>query len=289
MKNKWRILKILVTVILLGFLLSFSLKRFSNKKITEDSVAVNLNIGTTPVYFVDEKVIKTIVNKENPSHRVGDINIPELEKKLNAIPAVDSANVYLNLNGKLNLDITQRVPVFRLTRKGETFYVDQRGIEFPVSKNYSHPCMLIKGNVQKEEYPKVIDLVHTIEKEPFSNKYFIGIVKDGNNYNLLTTEGLYKVELGDLNNIDFKLKGFKAFVEKFVQYQDPAKYSKISIKYDNQIVTTLNPHYAGNDSILTASSKELENAPSIKRQRAIAEATQRSREEKKENTQKKSN
>ena len=291
MKNKWRILKILVTVILLGFLLSFSLKRFSNKMITENNVAVNLNSGNTPVYFVDEKVIKDIVAKQNPSHTVGNLDIPKLEKRLNAIPAVDSANVYLNLNGKLNLDITQRVPVFRLTKKGETFYVDERGIEFPVSKNYSHPCMLISGNVAKEEYPDVIQLVRTIEMDPFSKKYFIGVVKDGSNYNLLSTDGNYKVEIGDLDNIEFKLKGFKAFVEKFVQYQDPAKYSKISVKYDNQIVTTLNPRFQGNDSILAASSKELANAPSVKRQKAIAEATQRNNAEnkKKENTQKKNN
>ena len=54
------------------------------------------------VYFVDEKDIRAIVEKENPSGRVGDLDIPELEKKINALPAVDSANVYLNLNGKLN-------------------------------------------------------------------------------------------------------------------------------------------------------------------------------------------
>jgi cell division protein FtsQ len=41
---------------------------------------------------------------------VGDVDIPSLEKKLNELPAVDSANVYLNLNGKLNVDIKQRVP-----------------------------------------------------------------------------------------------------------------------------------------------------------------------------------
>jgi cell division protein FtsQ len=57
----------------------------------------------------------------------------------------------LNLNGKLNLDIKQRVPVFRLNKEGRDFYVDEKGIEFPISKTYSHPCMLVTGNV-KDEY-----------------------------------------------------------------------------------------------------------------------------------------
>ena len=57
---------------------------------------------------------------------MGDVDILSLEKKLNELPAVDSANVYLNLNGKLNVDIKQRVPVFRLNNGGKGFYVDKR-------------------------------------------------------------------------------------------------------------------------------------------------------------------
>lgn len=259
MKNKYRILKIAVTLILLGFLLSFSLKKFSGQKITDNKISVKMS-DKTPVYFIDEKDIREIVKKENPSGKVGDLNIPALEKKINALPAVDSANVYLNLNGKLNLDIKQRVPVFRLNKNGRDFYVDEKGIEFPISKTYSHPCMLVTGNVQKDEYQKLAELVEKIDKDDFSKKYFIGISKDNGDYNLLTSEGNYKVEIGDLDNIEFKVKGFKTFVEKYLVYQDPEKYNMISVKYQNQIVTTLNPYFKENDSILRVRNKELAKA-----------------------------
>lgn len=262
MKNKYRILKIIITVIILGFLLSFSLKRFSGQKITDHKISVKMS-ETTPVYFIDEKDIKAIVKKENPSGKVGDLNIPALEKKINALPAVDSANVYLNLNGKLNLDIKQRVPAFRLNKDGKDFYVDEKGIEFPISKTYSHPSMLVTGNVKPEEYKKLAELVEKIDKDDFSKKYFIGISKDKDNYNLLTSEGNYKVEIGDLDHIEFKVKGFKAFVEKYLVYQDPQKYNMISVKYQNQIVTTLNPRFKENDSILNAGRKELAKVPVI--------------------------
>lgn len=259
MKNKYRILKIAVTVIILGFLLSFSLKKFSGQKITDNKISVKMN-EETPVYFIDEKDIREIVKKENPSGKVGDLNIPALEKKINALPAVDSANIYLNLNGKLNLDIKQRVPVFRLNKNGRDFYVDEKGIEFPISKTYSHPCMLVTGDVQKDEYRKLAELVEKIDKDDFSKKYFIGISKDNDDYNLLTSEGNYKVEIGDLDNIEFKVKGFKTFVEKYLVYQDPEKYRMVSVKYQNQIVTTLNPYFKENDSILNATNKELAKA-----------------------------
>ncbi|WP_042720306.1 cell division protein FtsQ/DivIB [Flavobacterium sp. B17] len=259
MKNKYRILKIAVTVILLGFLLSFSLKKFSGQKITDNKISVKMS-EKTPVYFIDEKDIREIVKKENPSGKVGDLNIPALEKKINALPAVDSANVYLNLNGKLNLDIKQRVPVFRLNKNGRDFYVDEKGVEFPISKTYSHPCMLVTGDVQKDEYKKLAELVEKIDKDDFSKKYFIGISKDNGDYNLLTSEGNYKVEIGDLDNIEFKVKGFRTFVEKYLVYQDPEKYNMVSVKYQNQIVTTLNPYFKENDSILNVRNKELAKA-----------------------------
>ena len=49
---------------------------------------------------------------------------------------VDSANVYLKLNGQLNLDISQRIPIFRLSKKDKSFYVDEKGVEFPDDYSY---------------------------------------------------------------------------------------------------------------------------------------------------------
>ncbi|SHK12356.1 cell division protein FtsQ/DivIB [Epilithonimonas mollis] len=254
MKNKWRILKILVTVILFGFLLSFSLKRFNNAKM--ENVSINMNQTKTPVYFVDEKDIKELVKQYNPTKKIGDVKIPELEKKINQIPFVDSANVYMNLNGNLNVDIRQRVPVFRLNKNGRDFYVDEKGVEFPISRNFSYPCMLVMGDVQVSEYQELGKLIEKIDKDDFSKKYFIGITKEKGSYNLLTSDGNYKVEIGDLDNIEFKVRGFKTFVEKYLVDQNPQKYKKISLKYENQIVTTLNPYFKENDSILR-------NAPKI--------------------------
>ncbi len=268
MKNKFRILKILITVILFGFLLSFSLKRFNDK--STEKVSVNLTKTSNPVYFIDEKEVKEIVNRMNPTSKIGDLDIPQLEKKLNQIPSVDSANVYLNLNGNLNLDIKQKVPAFRLNKDGRDFYVDHKGNEFPTSKNYSFPCMLVTGDVPQSDYKNLAKLVDKIDRDDFSKKYFIGISKGKESYNLLTSEGNYKVEIGDLDRIDFKVKGFKTFVEKYLINQPSEKYTKISVKYDNQIVTTLNPAFEENDSIINIGFKELQKLPILAHKKEAA-------------------
>lgn len=278
MKNKWRILKILTTVAIFGFLLSFSLKRFNQGPMKNVTIRLIESKGKEEVYFIDEKKVKDFIINENPSNRIGALDIPSLEKEVNRFPSVDSANVYLNLNGSLNIDIVQKVPAFRLSRGDENFYVDYKGTEFPISKYYSHPTMLVMGDVKRNEYLDLVNLVDIISKDAFNKKYFIGIKKVKNSYSLLTSEGNFELEIGDLDNIEFKIKGFKTFAEKFLVYQSPQKYSKISVRFDNQIVTTLNPNFKENDSIISVRMKEYEKAPEIQRKKALANANQRNKE-----------
>jgi hypothetical protein len=42
--------------------------------------------------------------------------------------------------------------------------VDEKGVEFPISRTYSHPCMLVTGNVQPDEYEKLAELVEKLTK-----------------------------------------------------------------------------------------------------------------------------
>lgn len=277
MKNKWRFLKIIVTVILFGFLLSFSLKRFSEKPVRKVSVKLLERPGENKVYFIDEKNVVNYIRSATPTGKIGDVDIPALEKKVRSFPSVDSGNVYLNLNGDLNVDIKQKIPVFRLRKKNSDFYVDAKGNEFPLSKIYSHPCMLVTGDVERKEYVDLARLVQKINEDRFSRTYFIGISKEEGSYHLLTSEGHYKVEIGNLKNIDFKVKGFKTFVEKYLVYQNPLKYKKISVRYDNQIVTTLNPAFKESDSIIKEQEQDLSNAPELERLRALERAAIRNR------------
>ncbi len=191
------------------------------------------------VYFVDEKDLENIIKKHNPDLKTGNLDIPLLEREVSKMNAVDSANIYLNLNGTLHLDIQQKIPVFRLTNGKKVCYVDEKGQEFNLSKKYSFPCMLVSGKIDKQEYLPIIEWIKAVEKDDFCKKYFIGISKKKNDYYLLTNDGHFKVEIGSLEDRDFKILGFKTFAKKYLAFQDQKKYKKISLKYKNQIITTL--------------------------------------------------
>ncbi|MDL1913908.1 MAG: cell division protein FtsQ [Bergeyella sp.] len=244
MRNKYRILKILFTVMLLGVLLSFSLDRFSSKILTEKDIKVHfLENEGKKVYFLKEGKIREMVYSSNPDKKIGTLNVSAIEKKLESYPEVDSANVFLNLKGELFLEIAQKIPVFRLKHGNHEVYVDTHGKEFPLSKNYSCPCMLVSGKIPTTEYENLVHLVDKINRDAFYRSYFIGIIKKNKDYFLIASKNPYKIEFGDLENIDTKLRGFKTFVERYLAFQNPKKYKKISVKYRNQIVATQNPNF----------------------------------------------
>lgn len=259
MKNKYRLLKVFVTIVILVFLLSFSLKRFNEKPV--DDIDVKLLQGDQPVYFMDEGRIKKTLMKDLPENKMRNVNIPQMEKKISSSPYVDSANVYMTLAGNIHVDIRQRIPAFRLERGDKVLYVDREGTEFPLSKYFAPVTMLVTGPVAPSEYKDLIHLISLIQEDSFLNKMIIGIRKTNRDYSLLTQTGDFDIEIGNLEKPDLKLQGLKEFINKYLVYQQPDKYKKISVKFDNQIVTTLKGKYR--DSIMRGvKPAELPKAPS---------------------------
>jgi len=235
MKNKYIILKILLIILSLGFLLWFSLNRFWNQ---EPKLKIRF-ADETPIFFINNSTIHNIVTKINPSNKIKNINIGELEKTLMNLPSVKYTNVYLESNGTLNIEVKQKVPIIRINNSGNQYYLDDSGNKFPLSKEYSHSCMLVSGNIHEEDYIKLIILVKKINASNFYRNYFIGINKYNDDYILFTNEGYFKVQFGDLENIDLKLIKLKIFIEKHLNNKNYKKYKQISVKYNNQIVATL--------------------------------------------------
>jgi cell division protein FtsQ len=237
MKNKYRILKIALVLGLLGFLLAFSLDRFAHQKIKQVHIAFKQK---QLVYFVNEYDVKADLKKINPNKIIGQMEVPLLEKQLNKNHWVDSANVYLQLNGDLHIDVYQKMPILRLKRAKKDLYLDEQGKSFPVSDVFTQNCLMVEGKIKPEEYPDLIALAKNLAQDAFMKHYVVGISKTAtNHYELLTNGGAFKIELGPLEHQDLKLKGFKSFVEKILVHQDQSLYEKISLRYENQIVTTL--------------------------------------------------
>src|ERR1700749_3628688 len=80
-------------------------------------------------YFIDKQEVDRILlinNKPLIGRKMEEINIHELETKLKSNPFIEFAKVYTNMDGIINVEISQRQPILRIiNRIDQDFYVDQ--------------------------------------------------------------------------------------------------------------------------------------------------------------------
>jgi cell division protein FtsQ len=86
-------------------------------------------------YFIDRQEIDNIVNAHALIGRDLDgINIQSLESRLKANPFVQSAKVYEDMDGVIQVEISQRQPILRImNQSNQDFYVDEHGLKIPLS------------------------------------------------------------------------------------------------------------------------------------------------------------
>jgi len=240
MKLKYRFIKIFSLIIVLGFLMNFAVRRHNDRNI--DTVKIHIE-NSDYIHFITNTMVKDIVNLSSENGKkaikIKDINISKTESNLDSNPFISNSNVYIDLNGSININIDQKIPVVRVKTSNEEFYLDKFGSKFPLSRNFSLPCLIATGEIGNKEFNNLVKLTQLIADDDTLKNHIVSIVKDKKNcYNfLLNIPGVY-IEYGELKNNHQKLTNLKEFYRQYLDYVGFGVYKKISLKYDNQIVAT---------------------------------------------------
>ena len=154
-------------------------------------------------------------------------------------PLVESAVIYMTIDGSLKAVVTQRTPVARVQTGGQVYYLDREGLKMPLSPNYSVSVLLVSGAVTDRDLPAVFQLVVKIRKDSFLKKNIVGIEKKSDGTFVLKTR-MYEqqIQLGDIVNLDQKFKKLEAFYNKAILDKEIEIYKTIDLKYNNQVVCT---------------------------------------------------
>lgn len=146
-----KIINILSWVFLLGamgLLMGFSQQKRSTQEFSDIEISIHKPQNSR---FVTNENIQTLFTnlgygKENQNINVIDIN--HLETLLMNKPAIESANVYRTLSGKVVIEITERTPIIRVYNKmGRSFYLDKYGSLMPLSNQYSARVTIANGDI----------------------------------------------------------------------------------------------------------------------------------------------
>jgi cell division protein FtsQ len=187
-----------------------------------------------------------------------DIKVAELEKTLNKISSIKKSQVFYDVAGNLHIAIKQREPIVRvLNDNGESYYIDRGGKVMPLSNKYNARVIIANG-VFDTPYLKYLDVsnldslqenqfvLHSIfilseyiTRDEFWQKMIEQIyVNEKGNFILTPKIGPKEIEIGTIENMEYKLNKIKVFYEQGFPQKGFNVYKKINVSYSNQVIAT---------------------------------------------------
>lgn len=239
MKMKIKLVKLLFGVLLFIFLVSFSAKRHACKPVSDIQITID---HSSKNRFVNDELIRKILDGKAlkvSSMPLGNLDIFKIEKTLNQNPFIKEAQVYKDVDGKLQVKIKQKMPIMRVNTGNEEYYLSDELTKIPLSNLYSAEVILAGGAIEKSDFEGLKMLLDFVSADKLLKKHIIAVKKEGpNSFILLVNKGDYIIEFGELNNFDEKFEKLKLFYDQYLSKVGMDYYSKINLKFNNQIVAT---------------------------------------------------
>jgi len=202
--------------------------------------------------FIEREEIDAILREDQGmllGRNLEQINIHQIEKKLQSNPYIAFAKVYVDMDGVLNIEVKQRQPVVRiLNNSGQDFYIDNDGLKMPISSNFTANVLVATGNIT-EVFGSRVDTLHTrlahdlyktalyIKKDTLWDSQIEQIVVDQkNDIELIPRVGNQRIILGNADSLEKKMTNLLLFYKKAMPQVGWETYRTINIKYTNQIV-----------------------------------------------------
>lgn len=234
MRFSWMKIKLFFLLVLI-FGLFYSTISVNNLR---DISKTDIYIHNSNNLFITKDSIKSAVIEiiTTKNIRKSSVHLKALEFELNKIELVRKSDVFIDVNGTMIIDIEQRKPIARFIDNKS--YLDEDGLVMPKSKYYSARVPVIKGYANTQDQLDLIyKLTNYIKDDKFLSQSATEILIDSNsNFSIKLRDYRFKILIGQLNNLDLKIKNFKAFYINASANQILNKYSVINLQFDNQVV-----------------------------------------------------
>ncbi|WP_223115306.1 cell division protein FtsQ/DivIB [Hanstruepera ponticola] len=224
-------------LLLVVMLYAFSNTKNNARKVSEPEIVFE---GENNLFITHETVSKLLIQNQagvkNVPKETLDLN--QLETALNKNPMIRSAQVFVDVNGKLTAEVQQKKPIARVFNSG-SFYIDDQGGFMPLSTNYTARVPIVTGVVDKNNLVNVYKMSKKIESDNFLKKHVTQIHQDQQGgISLRLRQCNFNVYLGSLKKLDKKINNLKVFYKKATKEKLMNKYSKVNLQFDSQVICT---------------------------------------------------
>ena len=215
--------------------------------------------------FITPEIIKNILKTKNIKtigKDIEDINTLDIEKVLLSDPYIRKAKVYTSMDGKLHIEVSQRVPFLRIqSDNGYSLYLTKNGYVLPVRNHFFADVPIITGapplpfakdfsgsleqiykdgNISSKNLTFVSDLTDFVDflySDSFWNAQIVQInaLRNGD-LELIPRAGDAVILLGNLDGYEQKLDKLLKFYRKGLAYEGWSGYKYIDIRFNGQVV-----------------------------------------------------
>jgi cell division protein FtsQ len=241
-------------VVVLGFV-----NQVQNKKVcTEIYIEIDNSNGN---FFVEEQDIFAMVYHEMDTvvgRPISAIDAQKIERKINNHPSVSNSKVYKTIDGKLKVEVSQRMPIVRIfSMNGDSYYLDGTGKVMPSSSKYTSRVFVANGFIN-DSFKKVSHLNARMVTDSIQNRVLIDdiftmaefirtdplwhaqieqlYVNKELEIELIPRVGNHRIVVGDATDIQTKFDKLKVFYRKGLSKTGWNEYSVINLKFANQVV-----------------------------------------------------
>ncbi|MEO7214115.1 cell division protein FtsQ [Mucilaginibacter sp.] len=220
-------------------------------------------------YFIDRQEVDHILQMDSHTligRRIETIDLHDLETKLKNNPFIEFAKVYADMDGVIQVEVSQRQPILRvMNRFDQDFYVDQHGLKMPLSQNFTARVIAANGFID-ELFANKVDSLHTaLARDLFKTADFIRndslwdaqiaqiYINKDHEIELIPRVGNQRILLGTADSLELRFGNLKAFYQKALPMVGWDAYKVINIKYNNQVIGVKNQTLV--DSLNTVKEK----------------------------------
>lgn len=213
---------------------------------------------STDYHFVTKRQLKNIVYGNSGKILgvpVRNIPVPEIEERIKGLKELKQAEVYMDIEGTLNVFVDQSNPIMRvMPDDGGDYFMDEDGVLIRRRNLYSPRLHIVGGNInissemlngvsvldtsiKNQILTDIYYLVSYINEDSFWSAQIDQIFVDNNNeIDLIPRVGNHQIHLGSVENFKGKLRNLSAFYDKVLPEVGWNKYSLINLEYKDQIV-----------------------------------------------------
>jgi len=241
-------LKFAVGIVLFLLSLSFANRESGKNRCTSLDIVIH---DSMDYQFVNQRIIlQEIQNRfQVVGKSLDSIRTDKIELELGKYPSIKDVQVYrtiadggLPYSGRLIVRVCQREPLFRVMGRDRNFYVDKDGNVMQLSSNYTARVPIVQGNVKNEfATGELFDLLRFIEEDSFWGAQICQMYVTGEEELLMVPRvGDHIIEFGKVDNYKSKFKKLMALYKNAFNKGNWNEFSRINLKYEDQIVCTRN-------------------------------------------------